>query len=107
MKFVKKLDGWNGLAELYLLGRQHVVISTITEEQRPTDPDAQMWNEMTEALSILAGPEVLPAHGEETIAFNADAEGNVTQHYPHLAMAIGEGSREKVIHKLQDEEQTC
>jgi hypothetical protein len=87
LKFVKKLDGWNGLGELYLLGEQYIVISTVTEEQRPTDPMRQMWMEMTEVLSKFTELETLPAHGEETIAVNADADGRVAEFHPHLAMA--------------------
>lgn len=102
LEFVRKMDEGRGLMELYKRGEEYIVVSTITEEQRPTDPLQRGWVELTAVMSMFTEDEPLPAHGEETMAFEADEDGYVTQHYPHLAAAFGDGSREKVIKQLQE-----
>jgi hypothetical protein len=104
MELVRKLDGWNGFVELYKRGDQYIVVSTIQEEDRPTDPFLAGHVQMTELLSIFTEPEPLPAHGEETMAWYSDAEGHIEEGswHPALAQAFGDDSRAKVIKQLQE-----
>ena len=102
LEFIKKLDKGRGLMELYRRGDEYIVISTITDEQRPKDPVQSTFINVVGAFAAAEGVE-LPSEGEETLAFEADKDGYVTHHYPHLAAAFGDGSRDKVMKELQEE----
>jgi peptide subunit release factor 1 (eRF1) len=73
------------IRELYRRGDRYFVVSTV---------------ELTAAIAPAFGLEYAD-QGEETMAFHADADGNVTD-WAEVAVARGAGSRQRVLEELSN-----
>ena len=83
-----------GEQTLYQRGEEYIVVSTI---ESPLGPDLDPGNQAIVRMSgMLAGTAIA---GEETMAFEADSEGNVTD-WGAIAVANGPGSRQDVLEQL-------
>lgn len=97
LTLVRKLpDDWGkGFAELYQRDGEYIVVSTVNLSTAGFD--------MAETAIIGMGAMLggYATSGEETMAFRADAGGEVTD-WGEIAMARGEGSRDDVLEDLRD-----
>jgi hypothetical protein len=90
---VRELQGWKGFAELYTVDGDPVVVSTVSVGVS-VDPMGRAPIGLVGALADYA------TSGEETMAFAADADGEVTD-WGELAAATGNGSRDVVLEDLR------
>jgi hypothetical protein len=102
LEFIKDLPASHATQALYRKGDEFILVSTLTHKQKMNKTPAQRGLlELVDTLAAVFGVDPYPAFGEETMAFRADAEGNMVSP-SELAKSFGDGSRERVIAQLSD-----
>ena len=104
LKLIRELPEWKGFAELYRRDDKYIVVSTAIVDFGG-DPVLGIYNTLSGVASdvgMLDYP-VAEIGDEETQAIESDSDGNVSDDWPIITVAIGEGSREKVMTKLREE----
>lgn len=96
LKKVRDLPDWGragGVAELWMLDGDFIVISTVNISDSSYTADEQAMLVMGNLLSGYA------TSGEETIAFNSDEHGEV-EDWGEVALVNGSDSRARLIAEL-------
>jgi hypothetical protein len=87
-------EGHRGYQELFKRGDAYIVVSTV-DDVAVSDPAGRAIQQLAGALGGYA------TDGEETMAFLADEDGNITD-WAEIAVSVGPGSRQDVLDDLAE-----